>query len=79
GTATEAFWAGTSFLVASCVFQPIFSLASDIFGRKIILITAVIAFTLGSILAADAKGFSILLIGRSIQGVGGGGTMVLTE
>ncbi|KAJ5086689.1 hypothetical protein NUU61_007996 [Penicillium alfredii] len=56
GTATEAFWAGTSFLVASCIVQPVFSLASDIFGRKMSLLTAVAAFTLGSILAAVASG-----------------------
>ncbi|KAJ5679515.1 hypothetical protein N7462_007759 [Penicillium macrosclerotiorum] len=79
GTATEAFWAGTSFLVASCLFQPIFSLASDIFGRKSILLTAVTSFTLGSILAAVAQGFGLLLVGRCIQGVGGGGIMALTE
>ncbi|KAJ5168211.1 uncharacterized protein N7482_003805 [Penicillium canariense] len=79
GTATQAFWTGTSFLVASCVFQPIFCLASDIFGRKSILLLAVAAFTLGSILAAVANAFTLLLVGRSIQGVGGGGIMVLTE
>ncbi|KAJ5109081.1 hypothetical protein N7456_005756 [Penicillium angulare] len=79
GTATEAFWAGTSFLVASCVVQPVFSLSSDIFGRKIILMFAVTAFTVGSILAAIAKGWTVLLLGRSIQGVGGGGLLTLTE
>lgn len=41
--------------------------------------TAVVSFTLGSILAAVAKGFSLLLVGRSFQGLGGGGIMVLTE
>ncbi|KAJ5662263.1 uncharacterized protein N7477_009879 [Penicillium maclennaniae] len=79
GTATEAFWAGTSFLVASCVFQPIFSLASDLFGRKSILWLAVSAFTIGSILAAVSHGFGLLLVGRCIQGIGGGGIMALTE
>jgi MFS family permease len=39
----------------------------------------VVSFTLGSILAAVAKGFALLLVGRSFQGIGGGGIMVLTE
>ncbi|KAJ5659741.1 hypothetical protein N7507_006192 [Penicillium longicatenatum] len=79
GTATEAFWAGTSFLLASCVFQPIFSLASDIFGRKLILLLAVSTFSIGSILAAISHGFNLLIAARCIQGTGGGGILALTE
>lgn len=56
-----------------------FHLASEIFGRKYVLFLAVVAFTLGSILAAVSHAFTLLLVGRSIQGVGGGGIMVLTE
>lgn len=56
-----------------------FHLASEIFGRKYILLLAVAAFTLGSILAAVSHAFTLLLVGRSIQGIGGGGIMVLTE
>jgi len=34
GTAIEAFWSGTSFLLTSTVFQPIYASFSHIFGRK---------------------------------------------
>lgn len=34
GTAIEAFWCGTSFLIASTVFQPNFASLSHIFGRR---------------------------------------------
>jgi len=34
GTAIEAFWSGTSFLVTSAVFQPVIAGLSHIFGRK---------------------------------------------
>lgn len=34
GTAIEAFWAGTSFLVTSAVFQPVIAGLSHVFGRK---------------------------------------------
>lgn len=34
GTALEAFWSGTSFLVASAVVQPVFGGLSHVFGRK---------------------------------------------
>jgi MFS family permease len=34
GTAIEAFWSGTSFLVTSAVFQPVIAGMSHVFGRK---------------------------------------------
>ena len=34
GTAIEAFWSGTSFLLTSTVFQPVYASFSHIFGRK---------------------------------------------
>ncbi|KAL4917377.1 major facilitator superfamily domain-containing protein [Aspergillus aurantiobrunneus] len=79
GSAIEAFWAGTSFLVASTVFQPTFSMCSDLFGRKWTLFGAVVAFTVGAIIAAVADNLTVLLAGRCIQGIGGGGILALTE
>jgi hypothetical protein len=34
GSAIEAFWAGTSFLLTSAVFQPVIAGLSHVFGRK---------------------------------------------
>lgn len=79
GTATGAFWAGTSFFLTSCVCQPLFSLSSDIFGRKLAPWVAEFAFTVGCITAALSHAFLQMLVGRSIQGIGGGGIMSLTE
>jgi len=74
GTAIEAFWAGTSFLLASTVFQPNFASFSHIFGRMPVIIAAITLFMVGVFMAALAQNFSILLAGRTIQGIGGGGT-----
>lgn len=79
GSATEAFWCGTSFLLASTVFQPTFSSLSHIFGRKPLLLLAIALFTVGAIVGALANSFTTLLVGRSIQGIGGGGIISLTE
>lgn len=78
-TAIQAFWAGTSFLLASTVFQPTFASLSHIFGRKPVLLLAVVLFTVGAIVAALAKNVAGLLAGRVIQGIGGGGIISLTE
>ncbi|KAI9714214.1 MAG: hypothetical protein M1812_006435 [Candelaria pacifica] len=79
GTAIEAFWAGTSFLLTSTVFQPSFASFSHIFGRKPLVLVALAFFTVGAIVAAVANNFTTLLVGRSLQGIGGGGILVLTE
>ena len=79
GTAIEAFWAGTSFLLTSTVFQPSFASFSHIFGRKPLVILALAFFLVGSVVAATANNFTLLILGRSIQGVGGGGIIALTE
>ncbi|KAK4897305.1 hypothetical protein LTR27_004825 [Elasticomyces elasticus] len=80
GTAIEGFWSATSFLLTSTVFQPVFGSFSDIFGRKPMILISLFCFGLGAILAAVAHGsMALMLVGRSVQGVGGGGVLVLTE
>jgi MFS family permease len=73
GTAIEAFWAGTSFLLASTVFQPNFASFSHIFGRMPVIMVSIAFFFVGVMMAALANDFGVLLAGRSIQGIGGGG------
>ncbi|CAG8958378.1 hypothetical protein HYFRA_00011055 [Hymenoscyphus fraxineus] len=79
GTAIEAFWSGTSFLLTSAVFQPVIAGLSHVFGRKEIILISALLFAVGSIVAAVAKDFTYMLVGRSIQGIGGGGILALGE
>ncbi|KAI4229445.1 MAG: hypothetical protein LQ349_006398 [Xanthoria aureola] len=79
GQAIEAFWSGTSFLLCSTIFQPSFASFSHIFGRKPMILTGLVFFLIGSIVAAVARDFAVLLAGRSLQGIGGGGLIALTE
>ena len=79
GTAIAAFWCGTAFLLSSTVFQPTFSSFSNIFGRKLPLLVALVFFTVGAIVGALAQNLTTLIIGRTIQGVGGGGIISLSE
>ncbi|KAI1325531.1 major facilitator superfamily transporter [Xylariaceae sp. FL0255] len=73
GTATQAFWIGTSYLLVNAVTMPVICAVSNVFGRPICLIFALSAFTVGTILCATAHNVGQMLVGRSIQGVGGGG------
>ena len=62
------------------VFQPVLGSLSDIFGRKPLVLFSLALFLVGAVLAAVAKDtMDLLLVGRSVQGVGGGGVLVLTE
>ncbi|RAL07864.1 MFS general substrate transporter [Aspergillus homomorphus CBS 101889] len=74
GDTVKAFWAGTSYLLASAVCQPFIVDLSDVFGRREVLFVVVCLFTLVTILSAVAHGFN-LLTGRSLEGVGSGGIM----
>ncbi|PGH03017.1 hypothetical protein GX51_04335 [Blastomyces parvus] len=79
GTAIEAFWSGTAFLLCSTVFQPNFASFSNIFGRKPMILISLTLFFVGTLVAGLANNFTNMLVGRSIQGVGGGGLIALTE
>jgi len=79
GSAIEAFWSGTSFLLTSTIFQPVLGSFSHIFGRKPLIYISLLLFLIGAVVAATANNFTVILISRSIQGIGGGGIICLTE
>lgn len=43
------------------------------------ILTGLVFFLIGAIIAAVARDFAVLLAGRSLQGIGGGGLIALTE
>jgi len=79
GTAIQGLWIGTSFLLASTVWQPLFVAFSDVWGRRPLLLFALTLFTIGAIMCGISKNYIVMLTGRSIQGSGVGGIMTLTE
>ncbi|KAH7376170.1 major facilitator superfamily domain-containing protein [Plectosphaerella cucumerina] len=72
-------WIVNTYLLAMTACGPIFGQAADIFGRKSLTLLAITAFALGSIISATAKSTEQLLVGRTIQGVGGAGCVVMPE
>lgn len=66
-------------MLAVVIVQPIYTSVSDVLGRKIALYTGFILFFIGSIIFAVSRSMSILILGRVIQGLGGGGLDVLNE
>jgi MFS family permease len=53
---------------------------SDLFGRKEMLLLSIFFFTLGTLLCAPlAHDFTVLLAGRCLQGIGGGGIITMGQ
>ena len=70
-------WIGSTYLLAAAASVPTWGKFSDIWGRKPVILVANIVFLLGSLIAATSVSIKMLLAGRVIQGVGGGGLIVL--
>lgn len=66
-------------MLADGASTPIWSKVSDVWGRKPILLIAVVAFFIGSTLCATAVSMKMLIVGRAIQGFGGGGLLTLSQ
>lgn len=52
---------------------------SHIFGRIPILMLCIVSFLVGIILSGCANNFKVMLLGRAIQGMGGGGIVLLND
>ncbi|KAI9839501.1 MAG: COP9 signalosome complex subunit 1 [Sarea resinae] len=72
-------WTINAYLLASTSVQPMFGQTANIFGRRSMTILSVLLFMLGSGLAGGAKNESMMIAGRAIQGIGGGGITTLSE
>jgi len=79
GTTLEAFWTNLSFILAVVITQPIYITISDVLGRKMPLYAAFLLFFGGSLVFGVAHSMPVLIAGRILQGLGGGGLDVLSE
>src|SRR5215831_8443591 len=71
-TPEEATWALTSYLVANAIILPITGWLASFFGRKRLLMFAVVGFTVSSFMCGFAPNLAWLVIFRIIQGLTGG-------
>jgi EmrB/QacA subfamily drug resistance transporter len=72
-------WVTTAYLLAQTVVTPVYGKLGDLYGRKLVLQIAVVIFLIGSALCGAANGMTELIVFRGIQGLGGGGLMVLSQ
>lgn len=72
-------WVTTAYILASTIMLPVYGKLGDLIGRKGLFIGAISIFILGSIIGGLAGGMTQLIVGRAVQGLGGGGLMLLSQ
>jgi MFS family permease len=66
-------WLITAYLIASTAVTPLYGKISDISGRRVTLMVAISGYIVGSLICALAPNLLVLIFGRVIHGIGGGG------
>lgn len=72
-------WVPNAFFLASIAVLPLFAQVSDIFGRRNLLLGAALLFVVGCALGGASSSMTMLIVARTIQGIGSGGVDTLTE
>jgi len=78
-TPSEATWVLTSYLVSNAIVLPASGWLSRQFGRKRLLITCIIIFSVSSFLCGVATNLPMLILARVLQGAGGGALQPLAQ
>lgn len=78
-SAADYSWIGSSYLLTSAALVPLWGRLSDLTGRKVILLTSIVIFLIGSALCGASQTASMLIVMRALQGLGGGGLTAMVQ
>ena len=70
-------WIVTAYLLTTTIVTPLYGKLGDLFGRKIVLQSAIVLFLVGSALCGQSRSMAQLIVFRALQGLGGGGLIVV--
>lgn len=79
GGVDQMTWVITGYILATTIVMPIVGSISDLFGRKPVIVASILLFIGGSIVGALSTSIGMLIVTRVVQGMGGGGLMVLSQ
>jgi EmrB/QacA subfamily drug resistance transporter len=72
-------WVIIAYLLSSTVVAPLYGKLSDIHGRRAMMLVALGLFIAGSAACAAASDMTMLIAGRTLQGIGGGGIVPMVQ
>ncbi|GAA3668706.1 MDR family MFS transporter [Microbacterium marinilacus] len=79
GGVDHQMWITTAYLLATTIVMPIYGKLGDMIGRRWLFLIAIGLFTLASVGCAFAGDFWSFVVFRAMQGLGGGGMMILSQ
>jgi EmrB/QacA subfamily drug resistance transporter len=72
-------WVVTAYILASTATTQVWGKLGDQYGRKYLFIAAIVIFLAGSALSGLSSSMTELIAFRALQGIGGGGLLVLAQ
>ncbi|KAB2574823.1 MFS multidrug transporter [Lasiodiplodia theobromae] len=71
-------WLATAYLIANAAIQPLSGRLTDIFSRRTGLVISNIFFGAGTLICGLAKSQNVMILGRVVAGMGGGGLLTIS-
>lgn len=75
----DLMWVNTAYLLAATGVLPLYGALGDRWGRRPVIVTALLLIMAGSVVGALASDMAVLILARVIQGLGAGGMLVLVQ
>ncbi|HEY0421355.1 MAG TPA: MDR family MFS transporter [Acetobacteraceae bacterium] len=72
-------WIVSAYLLTATCATPIYGKLSDIYGRRAMLLPAIVLFVVASVFCALSQTLWQLIAARALQGVGGAGLMAMAQ
>lgn len=72
-------WVPTAYLLTTVITMPVYGKLGDLVGRKWLFVAALALFLCGSVVGGMAGSMPMLIAARAVQGLGGGGLIVLSQ
>ena len=79
GKLSQLSWLFISYQLTLVAFMPLFGKLGDIYGRKRTIQSSIVLFVAASVFTGLATNFPMLVLGRALQGIGGGGISGLSQ
>ncbi|MEJ7832939.1 MAG: MDR family MFS transporter [Nocardioides sp.] len=79
GSQTGYTWVVVATLLTMTASTPLWGKLADLFSKKLLVQTALVIYSVGSVIAAFAPSMSVLIGARAVQGLGVGGVMALVQ
>lgn len=72
-------WVSTAYILSSTLVMPIYGKLGDLIGRKRLLMAVLTLYAAGKVVCGLAVNMEMLISGRLISGLGGGGLIILSQ